>query len=81
MTGDTGLTEGGLVGLHAGFIPAGNVLSAFPGADFTASGYRVAQISVVPIPEPTSLLLVSIGAAAMGLRRRSLLKAQQRTNP
>jgi hypothetical protein len=76
MAPNTGLTEGGLVQLHGGFLPGGNVLSAFPGADFTTPAYRVAQISVVPIPEPASLLLVSIGAAAVGLRRRSILKTR-----
>jgi len=76
MAPNTGVPQGGTVQLHGGFLPAGNVLSAFPGADFTASNYRVAQIDVVPIPEPASLLLVSIGAAAVGLRRRSILKSQ-----
>lgn len=75
MTPNTGLTEGGVVRPHAGFIPGGNVLTAFPGADFTVANYPVAQIRVVPIPEPTGLLLAAIGAATVGLRRKSILKS------
>jgi hypothetical protein len=74
---NTGTTQGGVVQLHGGFLPGGNVLTGFPGADFTAPGYRVAQISIAPVvPEPTSLLLVAMGTTLVGLRRRSFLRSR-----
>jgi hypothetical protein len=41
---NTGVTEGGTVGAHAGFDPAGNILAARTGADFTSSGYDIARV-------------------------------------
>lgn len=76
MMANTGLAEGGVVRPHSGFLPGGNVLADFPDADFTVANYPVAQIHVVPIPEPTGLLLAAIGAATVGLRRRSVLKSR-----
>jgi hypothetical protein len=60
---DTGVPEGGTVQVHGGFIPAGNILTAYPGADFTAQGYQVARIRVVP--EPGTLALLAIGLLAL----------------
>jgi hypothetical protein len=74
---NTGTTQGGLVQFHGGFLAGGNVLTAFPGADFTAPGYQVAQIRIAPVvPAPASLLLVAMGTTLVGMRRRSLLKSR-----
>ncbi|MGI9594525.1 MAG: spondin domain-containing protein [Acidimicrobiales bacterium] len=43
---DTGVTENGVVTLHEGFQPGGNILAARPGGDFTADGYQALQIDV-----------------------------------
>jgi hypothetical protein len=55
---NTGVTSGGVVGLHPGFIPGGPILSSamFPNADFLAGGYQVAQFSISEVPEPGTLL-------------------------
>lgn len=54
-TPNTGVTTvGGTVAQHPGFIPNGNILTAFPGADFTTSGYQVARIRVEEVQVPES---------------------------
>ena len=66
---NTGITENGLIRPHAGFIPGGNVLTAFPGADFTAPGYDLARITVTP--EPASMILLGLGGlTAIRSKRR-----------
>jgi hypothetical protein len=50
---DTGSVEGGVIAMHPGFLPEGAVLAAFPGADFTATGYEVARIRVEQVPVDT----------------------------
>ncbi len=67
---NTGVTENGLVSFHNGFNPGGNILSAFPGADFTLPDYQIARISVESVPEPFSIIALSLGAVAMLRRRR-----------
>ena len=47
---DTGSGEGDTVQLHAGFIPAGNILNSYPGANFTAEGFEVLRITVTEAP-------------------------------
>lgn len=60
---NTGITQNGVVTTHAGFLPGGNVLAAFPNADFKQPGYRIAhvQISAVPEPETYAMLLAGLG--------------------
>ncbi len=69
---DTGTVEGGVVTIHPGFIPGGAILTAFPGADFTQTGYQIAQITVEQVPEPATFALagLSLGALAFLRRRR-----------
>ena len=70
---DTGVDENGVVHLHSGFIPAGSILTAFPGGDFTETGYQVARITVTStpaVPEPSTLLLLGTGLSAVAGRRR-----------
>ncbi|NJK61921.1 MAG: hypothetical protein HC921_03835, partial [Synechococcaceae cyanobacterium SM2_3_1] len=52
---DTGVPEGGVIELHPGLQGSlgfggevGNVLSAFPGADFTEPGALIMEISITP---------------------------------
>jgi hypothetical protein len=68
---DTGDDEGGLVGLHSGFLGAGPILTAFPGA---GSQGPLARIKIEAIPAPGSLALLSIGA--LMLRRKRLMGRQ-----
>lgn len=69
---NTGVVEGGLVATHAGFIPGGNILTAFPGGDFTQPGYEIAhvQIAAVPEPETYAMLLAGLGLVGAVARRR-----------
>ncbi len=69
---DTGMPEGGVVALHGGFNLGGNILTAFPNADFTAPGYQIARISIRQVPEPATLALLAggLGIAAMTRRRK-----------
>ncbi len=61
MAPNTGVTEFGTVEFHPGFVQGGNILQAFPGGDFTQSGYQVARISVSAVPEPSTILLFGSG--------------------
>ena len=71
MADNTGVVEGGDVAPHAGFIPGGPILSAFPNGDFTQNDYQVARITISQVPEPPTLALLA-GSLGMGvwLRRR-----------
>ena len=69
MAPNTGTPEGGLVHFHEGFMPGGEILTAFPGADFTADGYKVARLQVEVVPEPATMTMLGLGAVAF-LRRR-----------
>jgi hypothetical protein len=68
---DTGVTENGVVGLHAGLMAAGSggILddAPFANADFTADGYQVARITITP--EPGAAALLGTGALIL-LRKR-----------
>ena len=71
MTPNTGVTENGVVMAHAGFIPGGNILSSpmFANADFTATGYQVAEITIEAIPEPGTMTLLAGPLLLLALRR------------
>lgn len=71
---NTGAIEASVVRSHQGFQGSqgfggdiGNILTAFPGADFTLPGTPIASISIVP--EPATLGLLMMGAIA-AVRRR-----------
>ncbi|MGB3511712.1 MAG: spondin domain-containing protein [Microcoleaceae cyanobacterium] len=68
---DTGDDENGVVNLHPGFIPNGDILTAFPGGDFTEDGYQVARITIsqdiVGEPESEVLQGTEISESIVGL--------------
>ncbi len=77
MDPNTGISEGGTVEFHPGFLAGGNILQAFPDGDFTAAGYQVARVTVSAVPEPSTLFLFGSGIAGLiGWRYR---KAKQDT--
>jgi hypothetical protein len=65
---NTGVNENGVVSIHPGFLPGGNILAAIPSGDFTQDGYQVARIRVERIPEPAPWWLMGAGLVALGLR-------------
>ncbi len=72
---NTGVTEGGVVGPHPGFLPAGSggILDdpAFANADFLRENYPIAQIRVSAVPVPGALVLMLSGLAGLvGFSRR-----------
>ena len=73
MMPNTGLAENGVVMGHPGFMPGGNILTAFPNAGFTGPGYQVAEISLQAVPEPATYGIVASSLLLLGLnyfRRR-----------
>ena len=58
---NTGIDENGVVQSHPGFIPGGNILTAFPDGDFTAPNFQVARITVSAVPEPSTFFLLASG--------------------
>ncbi|MDP2786823.1 MAG: spondin domain-containing protein [Pseudomonadota bacterium] len=63
---NTGVDEFGVVTAHAGFIPGGNILTAFPNGDFTQTGYQVARIQVAAVPEPETWAMLLAGLGLVG---------------
>ncbi len=58
-----GVDENGVVAPHPGFIPGGNILTAFPNGDFTQPNFQVARIRVEKVPEPAATAgLFTLGA-------------------
>lgn len=56
---------------HAGFLPGGNILTAFPGADFGNGIYDVALITITrAVPEPGVLALFLVGVVGIGFASR-----------
>jgi hypothetical protein len=75
-TPNTGVDEFGVVHAHPGFIPGGNILTAFPNGDFTQPGYQIARIQVSAVPEPETYAMLLAGLGLVGFkaarsRRRS----------
>jgi hypothetical protein len=69
MMPNTGTTENGVVMAHPGFMPGGNILTAFPSADFTAPGYQVAEITLQAVPEPATFGLICSSLLLLGYKR------------
>lgn len=76
-----GGNENGTVHSAQGYIPDGPILTyapngtpVFGNADFTAPGYRVAEIRVTVVPEPATLLLFALGMGFMLILFRCELK-------
>ncbi|WP_414552018.1 spondin domain-containing protein [Anabaena sp. CCY 0017] len=78
---NTGVTENGVVRQHPGFIPGGNILTAFPNADFTTPDYQVVRIRVEKVPEPAStiglLLVGSLLWVGQSFTKQSMLGNKQ----
>ena len=68
MVPNTGVTEGGVVSPHAGFIPGGNILTAFPAGDFTQPGYQIAHVQISAVPEPETYAMLMAGLGLIGFR-------------
>ena len=72
---NTGVSEGGVVGLHPGFLPAGSggILddAMFANGDFSRLDYPVAQvrISAVPLPAGVWLLMSALGGLLVARRK------------
>ena len=65
---NTGVTENGRVSTHVGFIPGGNVLAAFPNADFKRPGYQIAHVQITAVPEPETYAMMLAGLALVGFQ-------------
>lgn len=77
-TSNTGSTTiGAIVTQHPGFIPGGNIETAFPGTvNFTNnSSYQVARIRVEEVPEPATILGALTASGLLALGRRFKKKA------
>ncbi len=74
MTPDTGVRENGVVHVHPGFNApgSGGILddAMFANADFTAAGYQIARITVVPEPAALIGLALALGACVRPRRVR-----------
>jgi hypothetical protein len=72
MVPDTGDPEGGVVHAHLGFMPGGSggILDdpMFSAADFTAAGYEVVRVTI--IPAPGGLAIGGLGLLTLARRRR-----------
>jgi len=71
MAPNTGVTTNGVVMTHPGFIPGGPILSSamFANADFTASGYQLAEITISAVPEPATTALMGVPLLLLALRQ------------
>jgi hypothetical protein len=72
---NTGVPEGGVVNIHSGFQSAGSggILDVpdFSNADFKATGYQIARITVTAVPDGSSVWgLAGIAALCLSLSRR-----------
>ena len=65
---DTGVAQNGVVETHAGFLPGGNVLAAFPAADFKQLGYQVAHVQITAVPEPETYAMLLAGLGLVGFK-------------
>jgi hypothetical protein len=73
-SGNTGVTQNGVVELHTGFLPvsSGGILadSRFAAGDFLAPGYQIARISVTQVPEPATITTLFLGCMMLCVARR-----------
>ncbi|MGE3310804.1 MAG: spondin domain-containing protein [Limisphaerales bacterium] len=83
---NTGDSQGGVVDLHGGFLPAGSggILDggfagfSFAQADFLAPNYALARITVSVVPEGSTWMMagtLGAGIVFVGLRRRRSARA------
>lgn len=85
---NTGTNENGVVHLHPGYIPGGEILSFvgnngffpvnFTGADFKQPGYQIASITVEAVDEPVTLALFSAGFASLIIATRRKAEVRRR---
>lgn len=77
MAPNTGVTEGGVVTPHRGFLPGGRILDTFINADFRAPGYQIAHVQIQAVPEPATLAMLLAGLALIGVTTKRRTKSNQ----
>ncbi|MEZ5356311.1 MAG: spondin domain-containing protein [Bryobacteraceae bacterium] len=65
---DTGTPEGGVITAHPGFLVGGNIVSAFPNANFN----NLLRVQVEEVPEPGTLVLLTGALPILAIVRRRI---------
>ncbi|WP_414562194.1 MULTISPECIES: spondin domain-containing protein [unclassified Anabaena] len=75
---NTGIDENGVVTVHPGFIPGGNILGDpnFANANFRVPGYQVARITITQVPEPNTFIGLLFVGSLFFLHRQKGQKAR-----